>query len=43
MLEQLLAKALPVYSHFFVFKEVNYNSVGFNFKSDLLCSISGLQ
>ena len=28
MLEQLLAKALPVYSHF-NFKEVNYNSIGF--------------
>lgn len=27
----------------YFFKEVNYNSVGINLKSDLLCSISGLQ
>lgn len=42
MLEQLCAKALPVYSHFFL-EEVNYNRVGFSFKTDLSYSISGLQ
>lgn len=39
---------LPKLSHclaFFLFclKEVNINSVGFHFKSDLLCFINGLQ